>query len=795
MTGSSKDINHILRLDLIESLIQQKKFKEALAELREREARRDWDRCSYEGGWCSHLSSVSLQALGRYEEALVRGKEAFEIFKNTLENEKIAQIQFNLGIIYSDLGDLKESELQFKDAVSAYRRVQNPIGIIKTYNELARIYFTKSDFSRAIEYLNDGLEYCRQIKDNRRKARLSGNLGTIYMIRDEWQQAQKNLLASLELNTKHREEINTCRCLLSLGHLSVLLREFSEAESYLKKAYRIAYENSFLRELAIYHEYSGELSLIQGDLGEAENHYLNAIQIGEKIAPQSAIISQTYRLLAELYTEREEFEKGLISCEKSLVVSKSIGERLEEALAYRTLGRLYGQNGHSAEVKENFAQATRMLEEIGVKFELARTYLDMGKNGSFDFWEKMKFLGRAEDLASQLDSPYHSGKIKFAFALLFFKNKEYENASSFLERAKEIFERCQERKDLEKVSELEKQIQAVFPTKESSKESSPAFSFTDIITRNGQMLEMLENLQRIKDSDITILLEGETGTGKDLLAKAIHFTSSRKNKKFVVVNCAALPETLFESELFGYKKGAFTGASSNKKGLLDEAAGGTLYLDEVAEVPPPIQVKLLRAIEEKEITRLGEVKPQKVDFRVIAATNRNLEKLVEEKRFRSDLYYRLSVIKFNLPLLKERREDIPLLVEHFIKKYSPNGQAQVGRVPEISGFDPKIMKLFLNYDWPGNVRELENDLKSLLVFVGNEGKIPFELLSHCQDKFNNGKSTNHTSLLSQLAEYEKEQIKIALAKSNWIKTKAARFLNIDEALLRYKIKKYNITPF
>lgn len=794
MTGPSKDINHILRLDLIESLIQQKKFKEALAELREREARRDWDRCSYEGGWCSHLSSVSLQALGRYEEALIRGKEAFEIFKNTLENEKIAQIQFNLGIIYSDLGDLKESELQFKDAASAYRRVQNPIGIIKTYNELARIYFTRSDFSRAIEYLNDGLEYCRQIKDDRRKARLSGNLGTIYMIRDEWKLAQKNLLASLELNTKHREEINTCRCLLSLGHLSVLLREFSKAESYLKKAYRIAYENSFVRELAIYHEYSGELSFIQGDLEEAENHYLNAIQIGEKIAPQSAIISQTYRLLAELYTEKGEFEKGLISCEKSLVVSKSIGERLEEALAYRTLGRLYGQNGHPADVKENFSQATRMLEEIGVKFELARTYLDMGKNGSFDFWEKMKFLGRAEDLASQLNFPYHSGKIKFAFALLFFKNKEYENASNFLERAKEIFEQCQERKDLEKVSELEKQIQAVFPTKESSKEPSPAFSFNDIITRNGPMLEMLEDLQRIKDSDITILLEGETGTGKDLLAKAIHFTSSRKNKRFVVVNCAALPETLFESELFGYKKGAFTGASSNKKGLLDEAAGGTLYLDEVAEVPPPIQVKLLRAIEEKEITRLGEVKPQKVDFRVIAATNRNLEKLVEEKRFRSDLYYRLSVIKFKLPPLKERREDIPFLVEHFIKKYSPNGQAQVGPVPEISRFDPKIMGLFLNYDWPGNVRELENDLKSLLVFVGNGGKIPFELLAHCQDKFNNGKSTNHTSLLSQLAEYEKEQIKIALAKSNWIKTKAARFLNIDEALLRYKIKKYNITP-
>jgi len=794
MTKSSKSVNRIFQFDLIESLIKHKKFKEALAKLREREARKDLDRGSSEWGWGSHLFSISLQALGRYEEALVRGQDAFEIFKNALENEKIAQIQFNLGIIYSDLGDLKRSELQFKDAAAAYRRVGNPIGIIKTYNELARIYFTKSEFTRAIEYLDDGLEYCRQIKDDKMTARLSGNLGTIYMIKDEWQKAKKNLLVSLELNTKHKDEINICRCLLSLGYVSILLREFSNAETYLKNAYCIIYENSYARELAIYHEYSGELAFIQGDLGEAENHYLKAIQIGEKIAPQSAIISQAYRLLAEFYSERQEFEKGLISCEKSIMVSKSIGERIEEALAYRTLGRLYSQNGHPAQIKENFAQATRMLEEIGVKFELARTYLEMSKSGSFDFWERMKFLGRAEDLASQLDSPYLLAKIRFAFAILFFKNKEYENALDLLHKANEIFEQCHEREDLEKVSELEKQIRAVFPVPERSKGSSTQFSFKDIITRNGQTLEMLENLQRIKDSDITILLEGETGTGKDLLAKAMHFTGSRKNKKFVVVNCAALPEALFESELFGYKKGAFTGASSDKKGLLDEAGGGTLYLDEVTDVPLPIQVKLLRAIEEKEIVSLGEVRPRKVDFRIITATNRNLEKLVEEGKFRSDLYYRLSVIKFKLLPLKERKEDIPLLVEHFMRKYSPNGDSQVGRMPEISRLDPKIIELFLSYDWPGNVRELENDIKGLLVFVRNEDKIPFDLLTNSLDKFNNGKSTNHSSLLSRLAEYEKEEIKKALIKSNWVKTKAAKLLNIDEALLRYKIKKYNITP-
>jgi DNA-binding NtrC family response regulator/uncharacterized protein HemY len=790
MTKNLDNYSQVLntKLSLVESLLQAGNFKQALAEIRDLENQEVMDDFSSQAGELSYFGALALDKLGRLNEAMSSAQKSFEILRNTGENKRVAQVQHIMGVIYAHLGDLKNAELQFMDTASTYRRIGDQKGIIETYNELARLCFVRSDFNRAIEYINDALDYCDKIKDQRMKAQLMGNLGTIYMIKDEWQQSRKNLLVSLELNTKHKDEINICRCFLSLGYVSVLLREFSKAEEYLKEAYSLIHENSFVRELAIFHEYSGELAFIRGDFGEAENHYLKAIQIGEKIAPRSAIISQAYRLLAELYTERGEFVKGLTSCEKLLLASKNIGEKMEEALAYRTLGRLYSLNGHPAEVKENFAFATRILEEIGVKFELAKTYLDMGKSDCFDFWEKMKFLGRAEDLASQLDTPHHSAKVKFAFALLFFKNKEYADALDFLGKAKEIFEQGSEREDLEEVSELKKQIQAVFQAAERSKDSSPEFSIQDIVTQNKHMLEMLENAQRVKDSDITILLEGETGTGKDLLAKVIHFTSSRKNKKFVVINCAALPETLFESELFGYKKGAFTGASYNKKGLLDEAAGGTLYLDEVAEVPFPIQVKLLRAIEEKEITRLGEVKPGKVDFRVIAATNRNLEKLVEEGKFRSDLYYRLSVIKFKLSPLRERKEDIPLLLEHFIRKYAINGWAQA------SIFDSKVMKLFLNYDWPGNVRELENDIKSLLAFVRDGDKIPFELLADSLEKFNNGRSNNHPSLMSQLAEYEKEQIKKALVKSNWVKTKAARLLNIDEALLRYKMKKHNITP-
>jgi len=806
MTDSSNQTNQTIQLDLIESLVAEKKFKEALAEIREKETQKGLDRFSCEWGWLCFLACKALQGLGRCEEALNRALEALSIFKNSPENNKLAQIQFKLGVVYSDLGDLKNAELQFRDSASTYRRVEDKKGIVRAYNALSRIFFTKARYDLAIEYLNDGLEYCEELQDQNLSASMTGNLGTVYMIVDRWEKAKQNLLNSLELNRICKNESNVCRSYLSLGYLSILLREFPKGEEYLQEAFRIIFENSFAREAAIYHEYSGEMAFVQGEWERAYQHYLKAIELGEQIAPQSAIISQAYRLKAELEAERGELEKAVKSCEQSLLASKRIGERLEEAITYRILGRVYSQNGHPELVKKNFTQSTNMLEEIGVKHELAKAYLDMGKSNGFNFWEKMKFLARAEDLASQLDSSYYLAKIHATLAELYLQNGTPDEAMRYFTQAKCVFERLNEKADLKLLSALEKKLCSIrSPQQVISVNSSSDSSCANFITQDKTTLDILKTINQVKDSDITIVLEGETGTGKDLLAKWIHYTSNRKAHKFVVVNCAALPETLFESELFGHKKGSFTGAVADKSGLLDEAGEGTLYLDEIGEVPLSVQVKLLRAIEEKEITRIGEVKPRKVDFRVIAATNRDLDELVKEGKFRSDLFYRLNVIRYKLPPLREKKEDVPLLAEHFLKKYSPSGTKQLSpegdpsSLSKVPTLDPKIMELFLNYDWPGNVRELENEVKRLLIASFGEGRISCELLVQGLKKFTNGskfgvngKSSQPHSLLSQLDKYEREQIEKALAKCNGVKTRAARLLNIDEALLRYKMKKYNI---
>ncbi|MCL6630140.1 MAG: sigma-54 dependent transcriptional regulator, partial [Armatimonadetes bacterium] len=249
------------------------------------------------------------------------------------------------------------------------------------------------------------------------------------------------------------------------------------------------------------------------------------------------------------------------------------------------------------------------------------------------------------------------------------------------------------------------------------------YSFEGIIGSSSKMQEVFKIVERVANSNATVLIRGESGTGKELIARAIHYNSPRAAKPFIAVSCAALPETLLESELFGYEKGAFTGAVGQKAGRFELAHQGTLFLDEVPEISPPVQVKLLRVLQEREFERVGGTKTIKVDVRLIAATNRDLEQLVAEGHFRPDLYYRLQVIQVFLPPLRERTEDIPLLVQHFIEKYNKeNGKF-------VKGVTDETMDLLMKYRWPGNVRELENVIERGVVLAdANEDLITPDLL-------------------------------------------------------------------
>jgi len=328
--------------------------------------------------------------------------------------------------------------------------------------------------------------------------------------------------------------------------------------------------------------------------------------------------------------------------------------------------------------------------------------------------------------------------------------------------------------------------------KEEEREPEPgAFEMTqfdNIIASSEAMNQVLKRAAKVAQSNVSVLLLGESGTGKEILARAIHSSGKRSNKPLVTVNCGAIPETLLESELFGHIKGSFTGAGETRPGLFKTADCGTIFLDEVGELPLSLQVKLLRVLQEGEFYPVGGSQPTKVDVRVIAATNRDLEKAVEQGTFRSDLYYRLNVVPIAVPPLRERREDIPRLIEHFLKKY------QVGDMPlEI---EKEAYDLMMNYDWPGNVRELENAVEHAAVLCEGSRITKDDLpLALHQAGERTAPETGVRGIAASpltLEDMEKRFILSALEKTGGNQTRAARILGITRRTLGYRMKKYSI---
>jgi PAS domain S-box-containing protein len=317
---------------------------------------------------------------------------------------------------------------------------------------------------------------------------------------------------------------------------------------------------------------------------------------------------------------------------------------------------------------------------------------------------------------------------------------------------------------------------------------SQKYTFDAIISKSASMQRLFSILPDIARSPSTVLILGESGTGKELVARALYNSSERKDKPFVVVNCAALPETLLESELFGYKAGAFTDARKDKLGRFAAAEGGTLFLDEIGDLPGSVQVKLLRVLQEKVYEPLGSNTPLKADVRIITATNRDLQALVQEGNFRDDLFYRLNVVKINLPPLRERKEDIPLLVDHFIKKYA----AQQGK--DIVGIASSALSLLMRYDFPGNIRELENIVEYSFILCEGGYIHP----QHLPEPFAAGSeeipsSPGHDSGPQTLEEMEMQAITLSLERNHWRKMATCRELGISKDTLRRKIERYGIT--
>ena len=323
--------------------------------------------------------------------------------------------------------------------------------------------------------------------------------------------------------------------------------------------------------------------------------------------------------------------------------------------------------------------------------------------------------------------------------------------------------------------------------------ASPELDCGPMVGKSPLMAELFQKVKQVSERDTTVLITGESGTGKELIARLVHTKSARKDKPFIPINCSAIPESLIESELFGHEKGAFTHAMDRRLGLFELANGGTLFLDEIGELSLPVQVKILRFLQEQEFYRVGSSKPIRVDVRIIAATNRNLEEAIKGRTFREDLYYRINVIGLNLPPLRERYEDIPFLIGHFLEKLSNQyGQKNIR-------FSDEALRSMTEYGWPGNVRELENVVESIVALCQKEvvtaDDLPAKITSRSSLVLTSATEVASGKLAFDEAErkFETEIILKALRKTNYVQTRAAELLGISRRILKYKMDKLGIS--
>jgi len=958
------------RLLEIEELFQQRDFKQAIAVLE----RLEEDGYSPEGidrGVYLLLSARRSFARSEYQKTIDLCQEAFEELGNTSLNYRIGRLQYLMFRAYVTLGDFRAAELAVRDSLASYRRVRDTNGIVNAYNGLARIYYLRSDYPMAAEYVNEAIQHAGE--NPVKKAQLLGNLGRIYLLTGEMDKAEENLRLSLEISRQHNLPSFLINEHLSLGYLYMRRRQFRQAEAELESASGLIDEHGNRRMHVIYLEYIGELSLEKQDFVAAKEYLETAVKLGRDLAPESALVIQSLRRLAEAELALGHHEEAMSLAQKSLELAQKVGERVEVGLSHRVISAIFLARDEIADARRHSLEGIEILRKIGDSYELGRSIVAYGAipPAGLSISDRRTFpmLQEAEKIFTILGDDYYLAKCHFEMGRFLYRigrngeslehlkeslkgfrtigdrdgvtrineflqslsrsaidralsdenefkifgnlisDSEYrhlksgpldglleilvkrtgsdrafiinvvkgeqpeittaygvgeENQESLIEGFVELLNDrimpesptlildCTNEVDfadllpsaegtltsliilplilgaevvgyiyLDRLSNnngkginpfTQKDIDfavgfadlAAFKTADYQKEKLLEDNvrlkaqllekcvFPNIVTQSRPFMETLARVRQVANSNMAISITGETGTGKDLLAKAIHYNSNRRDKRFISVNCAALPESLLESELFGYKKGAFTGADRDKPGLFEEADAGTFFLDEIADMPMSIQAKILRVLENQEITRLGDTKPRKVDVRVISATNKDLKLEMQEKRFRSDLYYRLCALNFRIPPLRERREDIPLLVDHFLE----DSNCQIS---------PDAMKYMIDYEWPGNVRELENEVKKLVLLANNEGMIVPSLLSSRilgDDRVVSDEDTDEGimfskdgfSLYEYLAEYEKRFIIKALKEQRGIKKRAADSLNIPESTLRLKLKQYNIDP-
>ncbi len=719
----------------LRQLLDDGRFEEVVQKSTELEADRHFSQGNAENVRLLSIKAMALLKLHRFEESLGVARDALSQVKGTSDNQLIAELQSTASSSLTKLGRTSEAEREYRDLIATCRRLDDALGVIRSLNRLSRIQFIKGQFSKAVDHLLEANDYAIAIGDARWQAMITGNLGTILNQSGEFNKALEYIDQSIDINRAQEDQLNLSRAFLSKAFALMHLHRFEQAETALNAAEQLFGSVEDATERITLLQYRAQLASLKGEYETAAEFAATAWQLLQADASQNIESAQVGRLLAEIHLGLgHEVEAGQIAA-KALEAAQHTGERVEIAACRRILATLAARSGDTRLVDSEFAAVVRMLDEVGARWELAITY-------------------RAWSQAAT--KPTHV--------------RDYRAEAERIERSLEI-----ERN----VGEANHSRIKGYPDNAILIGSDPGF------------MHVVHQVDAIADSELPVLLLGETGVGKDQIARYIHHHSSRRKGEFVEVNCGAIPLELAESQLFGHERGAFTSAVETKIGLLESATGGTLFLNEIGELPLRLQVKLLSAIEEKKFCRVGGTTPRRVDFRIIAATNIDLNSAVKDGRFRADLFFRIAVMTLQVPKLAERPEDAFRLFEHFM---------QMEQSP-LRGVDNRTLETLKErmaaYSWPGNVRELWNLVRLFCIIEKRDARsVCLRLIAKLSP--NGAESATSTRaetvpLSAAVEAFERSIISSALDTCGGIIRRAAVQLGLPEATLRSKMKKYRIS--
>ncbi|MDD5427286.1 MAG: sigma 54-interacting transcriptional regulator [candidate division Zixibacteria bacterium] len=619
------------------------------------------------------------------------------------------------------MGQYVEAKESLIESYSAFLREDNFNWVARTLNRLSFICLLTGDINQAVINLIKTIEYYKKAGNKRKSIFCKGNLALIYRKCGRIKESldiYENLFKKSDLLDKRN------RCSLNLGYsLTVAISgDINKAKVVLQETLPLLHD--FNHEQSLYYEFLGCVLSLENRFTEAEETFNKGLKLTLEIATDSDLVSQTKRLLGDLYLATQKYDLADKYATEGLEVAQKINERAEIAACYRIFARLEHKSGNADKAREWFRKAIDLFSQISSRYELAVTRYLASLTGLYNTGERIAMLYMAKQ---------------------YFESEDIKHYIDKVDRA------------------LRGALLGKYPP---SPPATAANGCPVIITANRHMKKLVSFAEHIAASDMTVLLTGPTGSGKDLLARYIHHHSGRRGE-FVMVNAATVPDSMVEVEMFGYARGAFTGAESDKPGLFEMVEGGTFYLNELVDATGEFQAKLLEVLETRTFRRLGETTVRKVNFRVIAATNHDLQTDVRENRFRLDLYHRLNEIPITLPPLSERMEDIPLLVRYFLEEAGGekiNGQKYLDRLAVILS----------NRSWEGNIRQLRAEVKHLqLAAKGDMAQM---------------------ARLALDGEYRTEMEKVLdiLKLTGWNRTRTAEILGVSEGTVRNWIKKYSL---